>query len=239
MGPRRRRLLWLLEEEQAPHLAAVAGGGPVEQVAAMIDMFDLMTTASVAATFVRASSGASAPTSHPCSSSGNCLRSHLAAHPGQRPDGRRPPRQGHARPRPRRPADAQPARPGPERGRGPCRRPPGGRNLHRELPNALWRDPLTGTRAGGIADPRTWVVMLTPDINALPPYVNHAFLPQDPYQPAPTATDRRLAASGRTAWLQNAVHGEIGYFEATPCRRRPGAPRSRPPGTRASDRSGP
>lgn len=72
----------------------------------MIDMFDLMTTASVAATFVRASSGASAPTSHPCSSSGNCLRSHLAAHPGQRPDGRRPPRQGHARPRPRRPADA-------------------------------------------------------------------------------------------------------------------------------------
>jgi radical SAM superfamily enzyme YgiQ (UPF0313 family) len=86
-------------------------------------------------------------------------------------------------------------------------------NRRRELPNVLWRDPLTGTRAGGIADPRTRAAMLAPDINALP-YVNRAFLPQDPYQPAPTATDRRLAADGRTAWLQNGVRGETGYFEA-------------------------
>lgn len=42
MDPQRKWLLWLLEEEQAPHLAAVAGGSPVDQVEAMIDMFDLM-----------------------------------------------------------------------------------------------------------------------------------------------------------------------------------------------------
>ncbi|MEU3028006.1 hypothetical protein ACPCBC_17140 [Streptomyces incarnatus] len=42
MDPQRQWLLWLLEDEQAPHLAAVAGGGPVAQVEAMIDMFDLM-----------------------------------------------------------------------------------------------------------------------------------------------------------------------------------------------------
>lgn len=42
MDPQRKWLLWLLEEEQAPHLAAVAGGSPVDQMEAMIDMFDLM-----------------------------------------------------------------------------------------------------------------------------------------------------------------------------------------------------
>ncbi|MFF9555582.1 hypothetical protein ACF1DY_07155 [Streptomyces albus] len=42
MDPQRQWLLWLLEEEHAPRLAAVAGGGPVDQVEAMIDMFDLM-----------------------------------------------------------------------------------------------------------------------------------------------------------------------------------------------------
>ncbi|MEU7022772.1 hypothetical protein ABZ990_19235 [Streptomyces sp. NPDC046203] len=42
VDPQRQWLLWLLEEEQAPHLTSVAGGGPVEQVEAMINMFDLM-----------------------------------------------------------------------------------------------------------------------------------------------------------------------------------------------------
>ncbi|MEO3810755.1 hypothetical protein ABGB17_17275 [Sphaerisporangium sp. B11E5] len=42
MDPQRQWLLWLLEEEQAPRLAAVTDGGPVEQVQAMIDMFDEM-----------------------------------------------------------------------------------------------------------------------------------------------------------------------------------------------------
>ncbi|MCZ1008456.1 hypothetical protein [Streptomyces lydicus] len=42
MDPQRQWLLWLLEDEQAPHLASVAGGGPVEQVEAMTAMFDLM-----------------------------------------------------------------------------------------------------------------------------------------------------------------------------------------------------
>ncbi|MEV6981736.1 hypothetical protein AB0M95_10835 [Sphaerisporangium sp. NPDC051017] len=42
MDPQRRWLLWLLEDEHAPRLAAVAGGGPVDQVEAMIEMFDLM-----------------------------------------------------------------------------------------------------------------------------------------------------------------------------------------------------
>ncbi|MFJ2566561.1 B12-binding domain-containing radical SAM protein [Streptomyces sp. NPDC087568] len=70
----------------------------------------------------------------------------------------------------------------------------------RELPGVLWRDPLIGSRAGGVADPKTSAQMLGPDINALP-YVNRAFLPQDPYRAAPTATDRRLAAGRTTDWL--------------------------------------
>jgi hypothetical protein len=42
MDPQRQWLLWLMEDEQAPRLAAVGGGGPVAQVQAMIDMFDEM-----------------------------------------------------------------------------------------------------------------------------------------------------------------------------------------------------
>ncbi|MFJ3309671.1 B12-binding domain-containing radical SAM protein [Streptomyces sp. NPDC086549] len=68
----------------------------------------------------------------------------------------------------------------------------------RTLPGVLWRDPLLGTRAAGIADPKTTAALLSPDIDALP-YVNRAFLPQDPYQDVPTATDRRLA--GERPWL--------------------------------------
>lgn len=69
----------------------------------------------------------------------------------------------------------------------------------RTLPGVLWRDQLLGTRAAGIStDPKTSVALLGPDINSLP-YVNRAFLPQDPYQAAPTATDRRLA--GQRLWL--------------------------------------
>ncbi|MGW0844170.1 B12-binding domain-containing radical SAM protein [Streptomyces sp. NPDC002787] len=63
----------------------------------------------------------------------------------------------------------------------------------RELPGVLWRDPLLGTRAAGIANPKTSAQMLGPDINTLP-YVNRVFLPQDPYQAPPTELDRRLAA---------------------------------------------
>lgn len=51
----------------------------------------------------------------------------------------------------------------------------------RTLPGVLWRDPLLGTRAVGIASPKTTAALLGPDINALP-YVNRGFLPQDPYQ---------------------------------------------------------
>ncbi|MGW1728888.1 B12-binding domain-containing radical SAM protein [Streptomyces sp. NPDC002306] len=83
----------------------------------------------------------------------------------------------------------------------------------RQLPSVLWRDPISGTRAGGIADPHTTAQLLAPNIDALP-YVNRAFLPQDPYQPAPTLTDRRLAASDRFTWLSNAIHTETGYTEA-------------------------
>ncbi len=42
MDPQRQWLLWLLEEDQAPRLAAVAGGGPAQRVQAMINMFDEM-----------------------------------------------------------------------------------------------------------------------------------------------------------------------------------------------------
>ncbi|MEU9848145.1 hypothetical protein [Streptomyces sp. NPDC047985] len=42
VDPQRHWLLWLLEDDQAPRLAVVAGSGPVEQVQAMIAMFDEM-----------------------------------------------------------------------------------------------------------------------------------------------------------------------------------------------------
>ncbi|MFD7409317.1 B12-binding domain-containing radical SAM protein [Streptomyces sp. NPDC059866] len=79
----------------------------------------------------------------------------------------------------------------------------------RELPGVLWRDPLLGTRAAGIADPKTRAAMLGPNIDTLP-YVNRAFLPQDPYQAAPTAADRRLAS--RRPWL--AAAARAGHLEA-------------------------
>ncbi|MET7888719.1 radical SAM protein [Streptomyces avermitilis] len=79
----------------------------------------------------------------------------------------------------------------------------------KELPDVLWRDPLLGTRAAGIADPKTRAQMLGPNIDALP-YVNRAFLPQDPYQAAPTAADQRLAA--RRPWLAAAARS--GHMEA-------------------------
>jgi anaerobic magnesium-protoporphyrin IX monomethyl ester cyclase len=88
-----------------------------------------------------------------------------------------------------------------------------GEKCRRELPGVLWRDPISGTRAGGIADPRTSAQMLAPNIDTLP-HVNRAFLPQDPYQPAPTATDRRLAASDRFTWLRNALRFGTGYTES-------------------------
>lgn len=74
----------------------------------------------------------------------------------------------------------------------------------RRLPGVLWRDPIIGSRAGGVADPKTSAEMLGPDINALP-YVNRAFLTQDPYRAAPTATDRRLAVGRGTDWLTAAA----------------------------------
>ncbi|MGW0778302.1 B12-binding domain-containing radical SAM protein [Streptomyces sp. NPDC002835] len=81
----------------------------------------------------------------------------------------------------------------------------------RELPGVLWRDRLLGTRAAGTPAPRTSAEMLGPDINALP-YVNRAFLPQDPYRAVPTETDRRLAVSRGTDRLQGAARA--GHTEA-------------------------
>ncbi|MEU0786121.1 hypothetical protein ABZ341_31645 [Streptomyces sp. NPDC006173] len=43
-----------------------------------------------------------------------------------------------------------------------------------------------------------------PNINS-PPYVNRAFLPQDPYRAAPTATDRRIAKTLGRDWLTAAA----------------------------------
>ncbi|WP_153815715.1 radical SAM protein [Streptomyces sp. SUK 48] len=79
----------------------------------------------------------------------------------------------------------------------------------RTLPGVLWRDPLLGTRAAGIADPKTSAALLGPDIDSLP-YVNRAFMPQDPYRAAPTATDLRLA--GERPWLRGI--GVQGHWEA-------------------------
>lgn len=82
----------------------------------------------------------------------------------------------------------------------------------RELPGVIWRDRLLGTRATGIpTDPKLNARMLGPDINALP-YVNRAFLPQDPYQAAPTETDRRLGTSRGTPLLKRAARS--GHMEA-------------------------
>ncbi|MEU0837568.1 radical SAM protein [Streptomyces sp. NPDC005969] len=81
----------------------------------------------------------------------------------------------------------------------------------RELPGVLWRDPLLGTRATGIPVGKPNPQMLGPDINGLP-YVNRAFLPQDPYQAAPTQTDRRLAVSRGTDLLK--VAARSGHMEA-------------------------
>ncbi|MEW2087835.1 radical SAM protein [Streptomyces sp. NPDC006682] len=81
----------------------------------------------------------------------------------------------------------------------------------RELPSVLWRDQLLGTRAAGIPSGKPNPQMLGPDINALP-YVNRAFLPQDPYQAAPTETDRRLALSRGTDLLKTAAR--TGHREA-------------------------
>ncbi|MFD5781718.1 B12-binding domain-containing radical SAM protein [Streptomyces sp. NPDC126933] len=89
----------------------------------------------------------------------------------------------------------------------------------RELPGVLWRDRLLGTRAAGVGDPRTSAQMLGPDINALP-YVNRAFLPQDPYRAAPTETDRRLAVSRGTALLTRAArtgHLEVNIVGSRGC----------------------
>ncbi|WP_331726072.1 B12-binding domain-containing radical SAM protein [Streptomyces sp. NBC_01012] len=81
----------------------------------------------------------------------------------------------------------------------------------RELPGVLWRDRLLGTRAAGVPSGRPNPQMLGPDINALP-YVNRAFLPQDPYRAAPTETDRRLAADRSTGRLKTAARA--GHLEA-------------------------
>lgn len=82
----------------------------------------------------------------------------------------------------------------------------------RVLPGVVWRDRLLGTPAVGIVDDQKLSAqMLGPDINALP-YVNRAFLPQDPYQAAPTRTDRRLAASRNTVLLRRAAR--TGHLEA-------------------------
>ncbi|MEU6655305.1 radical SAM protein [Streptomyces sp. NPDC046900] len=81
----------------------------------------------------------------------------------------------------------------------------------RELPGVLWRDRLLGTRAAGVTDPKTSATLLGPDINALP-YVDRAFLPQDPYRAAPTAADRRLADRGHADWRAAAVRD--GHIEA-------------------------
>ncbi|MFB9505178.1 B12-binding domain-containing radical SAM protein [Streptomyces aurantiacus] len=74
----------------------------------------------------------------------------------------------------------------------------------RDLPGVLWRDPISGTRAGGIMNPNTGVQMLGPNINTLP-YVNRAFLPQDPHRAVPALADRRLAASRGYDWLTAAA----------------------------------
>ncbi|WTO33866.1 B12-binding domain-containing radical SAM protein [Streptomyces achromogenes] len=94
----------------------------------------------------------------------------------------------------------------------------------RTLPGVLWRDHLLGTRAAGVSDPRTSAALLGPNIDSLP-YVNRAFLPQDPHQAEPTATDRRLASerpwlggvSSRGHWEANIVGSRGCPYNCTFC----------------------
>lgn len=81
----------------------------------------------------------------------------------------------------------------------------------RDLPGVMWRDRLLGTHAVGIPKGKPNAQMMGPDINALP-YINRAFLPQDPYRAAPTQTDRRLAAGRGTELLTTASRS--GHMEA-------------------------
>ncbi|MFC9534447.1 B12-binding domain-containing radical SAM protein [Streptomyces sp. NPDC056975] len=81
----------------------------------------------------------------------------------------------------------------------------------RELPGVVWRDKILGTRATGIAHPDLFAPMLAPNINALP-YVDRSFLPQDPYQAAPTTSDRRIAQARGADWLTAAARD--GHMEA-------------------------
>ncbi|MFI6285924.1 B12-binding domain-containing radical SAM protein [Streptomyces sp. NPDC051018] len=89
-----------------------------------------------------------------------------------------------------------------------------------DLPGVLWRDRLLGTRAVGIPrDAQLNTRMLSPDINTLP-YVNRAFLPQDPYQASPTRTDQRLAVHRATAALKTAAsqgHREANIVASRGC----------------------
>ncbi|MFJ8142729.1 B12-binding domain-containing radical SAM protein [Streptomyces sp. NPDC096013] len=84
----------------------------------------------------------------------------------------------------------------------------------RTLPGVLWRDPRLDTPAAGIASPKTTAALLGPDINSLP-YVNRAFLPQDPYQAPPTAADLRLAAE--RPWISTRGHWEANIVGSRGC----------------------
>ncbi|MEV6959410.1 cobalamin-dependent protein [Streptomyces sp. NPDC051207] len=94
----------------------------------------------------------------------------------------------------------------------------------RTLPGVLWRDPLLDTRAAGIAERRHSAALLAPDIDRLP-YVNRAFLPQDPYLAPPTASGLRLACerpwlggiTGRGQWEANIVGSRGCPYNCTFC----------------------
>jgi radical SAM superfamily enzyme YgiQ (UPF0313 family) len=87
----------------------------------------------------------------------------------------------------------------------------------RMLPGIVWRDRLLGTRATGIADPKASAALMGPNIDTLP-YVNRAFLPQDPYQAAPTASDRRLSTRGpRFAHAATTGHMEANIVGSRGC----------------------
>ncbi len=64
----------------------------------------------------------------------------------------------------------------------------------KELPGVMWRERLLGTNGAGIAPGRDAARWLAPNVNELP-FVDRAYLPQDPYRAADGRTEANIVGS--------------------------------------------
>ncbi|GAA1910894.1 B12-binding domain-containing radical SAM protein [Streptantibioticus ferralitis] len=63
-----------------------------------------------------------------------------------------------------------------------------------ELPGVMWRDRLLGTNGTGIAPGKDTAKWLAPNVNELP-FVDRAYLPQDPYRASDGRTEANIVGS--------------------------------------------